>query len=317
MLRQLIAAIPTVLAFFLSETAHAQQQPEVFEFAPIFNDSGPRTKKDSQHPGTYEILGHLSRSAIFKKDDTTKLRIAITGYGEIKSAKLYYSCSEAIFSESSPIISGYTLVGCDTGVGCHNGFFLRQAYDSSVKFGAANIGVMNMGGVTHNKWSEKTYFFDVSDHSDRLAVFSEIAPQIPANFHLVLKDSVPSGDYNFNLVFTYFNGVEWKSSTQSVPIHVNSVWEEYPSIQVWLSCLAIAYAAIALFYQIREFNINQKDKAKDSPGIIPTALQVAQPAASLPAVEVLPIKKVEQPEVKPLINPKKQPQPAKNRKKRK
>lgn len=223
------------------------------------NDSFPQTHPNSIYPGNYEIVGSLSKSSIYKEGDTTRLRIKITGYGNIFNYKIFFSISEPIFEGKSPVVGQAKLVKVNT-----KGFYIRVDADTATGqvISENNSGVMTLGGLIFNDWGRRSIFFDIDTAAESLAVFSESTQGIPGDIYLVLKNSVPPGDYNINLVFTYFNGSEWKSSTNIIPIHVNTLWEEKPWIINSLSIMGVGYALIALILQIWDFILNFKHRKR-------------------------------------------------------
>lgn len=66
----------------------------------------------------------------------------------------------------------------------------------------------------------------------------------PFGFNLISRKNAEGGDYNIKIYFTYYNGIEWKSSTDNVSIHINSTFEKY---QNPLAILGLVFAFISVY----------------------------------------------------------------------
>ncbi|MBS1748444.1 MAG: hypothetical protein JST63_00915 [Bacteroidetes bacterium] len=245
------------LYFFLTFSfTQAQSQDSSRQSRPLtgnFNDDAlklPRVKKDYQYPGSYQIVGSLTKSKIYN-NDTTYLNIYISGYGHIGNAKMFYSVSGQIFKPTSTMHSSLIV---DTITRKGQAIFDFGSHVDSLNTKAITL---TFKGANLPGWGYPTSFFDINDDdSSSTVILTENSLNPPVLLKLYSKDDLSSGDYYITLCLTYFNGKEWKTSNQILPVHVNTFFENYPAFIPTISVIALIIAGLALFFNIRGFYIN-------------------------------------------------------------
>lgn len=197
-----------------------------------------RIKKDSNKPGNYEVTMRASK-VILNKGDSLSLDIFFTGYGLIGNSKIFLITSDSIFSNKSEF-----------------SFDIRRNFEKNrYEFGAHKIPMFkdnmifaSLSGldIPDSTWHYPTMFFDADTAIESNMIFTEqySGQKAPFGFNLISRKNAEGGDYNIKIYFTYYNGIEWKSSTDNVSIHINSTFEKY---QNPLAILGLVFAFISVY----------------------------------------------------------------------
>lgn len=193
----------------------------------ISESEKPRNGEGYERPGAYNIatVGNLSVA-----DPGAKLKFEqyITGYGEIKGAKIVVFLSPDLIDIKESIIQ-HSLGG----VG------------NELKFGVGKFPIENnsfaftFGGMAAKKWKSETMLFDINNSSPPFIAteqFIGLDKTAPFTYSIKLRDDIKPGDYSMDFYFTYFNGDKWSCVKEQVKFKVRNIFERY---SVWFSLLAV------------------------------------------------------------------------------
>lgn len=231
-------------------------QPGIMQERPL-QDSGYNL------PGNYELNCYLSRSAVYDQD-TVDLNVFITGYGYGEYPKIHMICSSQLFDTSySYIINGVAYERGD--------MFKKDKFyfgSDTAKFPVDNSMTVSLGGVTNPKWKDPTVFIDANSGVGDHMIITEHALENPfLKLKLFTRNNLTPGDYTINLWLTYSNGIEWKSSNQVLPIHVNNFSEEHYillTIILILSSLGVFSIGYEIFKNFRRKQHEKEDAINKS-----------------------------------------------------
>ena len=196
----------------------------------------PRTKIDFDKPGNYDLVIQIQKSEI---DPSSPLDIDIyfSGYGEIRGSKIFFSNEENIFNDES----SYVL----TDLGSNNKDPFYWGYTKQSIKGEVSrfvIGLQGAGTSDPNAdkdWKVATPFIDLpsagaeSDSTNFLILTELKLGTAPISIHLG-DCSKNYGNHNFTIVFTYFNGKEWKGQSKTLSYHINNPIESHP-VWTWIA----------------------------------------------------------------------------------
>jgi hypothetical protein len=204
----------------------------------------PRNKDNFDKPGYYEMVAYLDKSEI-SPGDSFNVNIYFSGYGEIRLSKVFFSVSKNIYKNNECYgMGGLTIYG--------------KASDSTYTWGAnvqklkiMNAGVIPLEGVsnTHSpEWGEPTNYVDYGEEPGSIAILTEMTllHNPPYSLHLKTLDDAEPGNYTITLVYTYFNGQEWKGNKQVLALKVNNIIERNPGWAWAIGILAVLLAFIAI-----------------------------------------------------------------------
>lgn len=180
----------------------------------------PLSKIDADKPGNYEVVVRVSRINLYDNDSLI-VDLFITGYGRIGNGKLFVIPSGNIFCDYSVLKFGFTR---DDNTHFHWGDSIYSALSSSqfvVPIAGPSIG--------DSAWPYQNMFLDDDTFPENSSIITEMysGPRSPYQFCYKIKKNVQAGDYSIKVYLTYYNSREWKTSKEIIPIHINTVTEEY------------------------------------------------------------------------------------------
>jgi hypothetical protein len=216
-----------------------------------YPDQHWQTDTNWDAPGNYEVATALSKSRIYE-GDSVKLDIFFTGYGIVGNSKIFILLSDSIFSSNSYMV---TSMGKD--------------FANSVYFGidtfpltAGYVYGIAIEGIKGKSWPYSSSFMDVPGRKHSI-MSEELIGSAPVHIVFKAKKKVRSDDYPIKIYFTYFNGVEWRSSQQILSLHLNT-WIEEHYILVWIIGIVISIigfitlpAINILIIKLRKFILNE------------------------------------------------------------
>ncbi len=200
------------------------------------NSPRPRAAPYAEEPGAYQPVVRL-QSPIMDAGECLLGEIYVTGYGEIGPAKFFVSSSPGVFdSNDCTLTDGFVQNGPLITFG---GQTTKVNMDIGITFAIA--------GLKAEKWQATTAFYDVSQPApgfendlSRIAHLSTETHQSnpPASFSFKTRKTARAGDYGIQVVFSYFDGVEWQNSVLNVPFRLRSRLERWNSFLAWLAAMA-------------------------------------------------------------------------------
>jgi len=207
----------------------------------------PREAPNADRPGEYRLAVRATDAEVDPGDEI-RLELYITGYGDIHGSKLaFYPPAYFIDVRSSRIIMDLKRVEAKGEVTILWG-------GREERLSEETGGTMVFPGFQMKTWERPTVFFDMPRDPARSKetkqgppnLFTEMKHQhAPVELILKVRDKVPSGNHNIQLFFTYFNGSEWKSDSQSVDVLVRN-WvrrHELSTVIVGVSAAILALLA--------------------------------------------------------------------------
>lgn len=179
-----------------------------------------RKAPNADKPGSYQIATRAGKTTI-NAGDTLQFEQYITGYGNIRTAKIQAYISTAAFDlETSHILN--SLVKTDT----ETGFTLNwgNQKDKLTETGFTCL----MAGVSAPGDDESTMIFDASPTSNEAILMSERKIEhAPFEYSLQTKKTVGPGDHYIDFYLTYFNGEKWTTSKERVSFRIRNIFERY------------------------------------------------------------------------------------------
>lgn len=190
-----------------------------------------RAGKFAEKPGHYEPAIVLFESQV-NPGEFVRGEIFITGYGEIGTSKLQFYPSPNVFDDAASIVEyGHTL----------KDDFLTFGGNQH-GFDATGIQVSFDGGVTLG-WKEPTMFFDLAYSALPQLSTETKQGKAPVSFELKTRNKVRPGGYQIHFIFTYYNGSEWRATTQVVSFVVRNILQRH-ELGIAVVALIAAVAAI-------------------------------------------------------------------------
>lgn len=179
-----------------------------------------RKAPNGDKPGSYQLATRAGKTTI-NAGDTLKFEQYVTGYGNIKSAKLQaYISTDAFDLQTSHIIS--SILKSDT----ETGFTLSWGGQTD-KLSETGFTCL-MAGVSVPSSDESTMIFDASVLSNEPILLSEKKlGHAPFEYSLQTKKNLSPGDHYIDFYLTYFSGEKWITSKERVSFKIRNVFERY------------------------------------------------------------------------------------------
>lgn len=180
----------------------------------------PRHGPEADKTGSYEQVFML-HNPVIQPGDTLRLQQFVTGYGDIRYAKLvFYPPPEIFNSERSFVINGFR----DEGGKLAWGGKKQPVHSKGFTSFLAGVG----SDKHHAGWHVHTMFFDV--HAPEPGMQPQIATETsqeyaPFDYQLVTNQDILPGKYSLEFHLTYFNGAAWKTSSKKVDFSVQNWYE--------------------------------------------------------------------------------------------
>lgn len=193
----------------------------------------PRTGKYADEIGAYHLASRVFSKTI-NPGEVFEFEQYITGYGDIRVAKIRCYISYEIFDKKNSVAINSIKNDGDV-----------------ISFGNQEDGVGDEGflchlsGVQAPGWDESTMVFDRGeDTKGSASVFTEFkVKNAPFHYKLKLKNDVKPGEYTIDFYFTYYDGHRWQCNKESVDLKVRNFFERNSKI---ISSLAIIATGLSI-----------------------------------------------------------------------
>lgn len=110
--------------------------------------------------------------------------------------------------------------------------------------GDDGITISLTGGILMEAWSRPTLFFDAAKGDLPIIATEMKQMRAPISFRLGVRDDARPGEYEQQFILTYFNGIEWRTSSATASVAVRNILQRY-EIAAALIASAAAIAAIS------------------------------------------------------------------------
>lgn len=196
--------------------------------------ASPREHKNSEAPGSYKIASLISETVISPGQEL-RFEQYITGYGEIKGAKIQCYISSDVFDATKSSV--------ECGIGLKDG---KNLYWGKEKKNIDGDGFrMSLEGISDEKWEQNTLFIDASERIN--SVLTEVRlNNAPYQYRLTTKNKVKSGVHYIDFYLTYFNGREWITNKERVEFKIKNFFEKHNKSISWLAIVASSLAIVRL-----------------------------------------------------------------------
>jgi len=208
----------------------------------------PLMRENWDKPGSYEVVGRFTKTNI-NKGEILKLEVYVTGYGNIKGAKIFIM--PTYDPDQGKIIS---ILGLDTNYDRSTGQRKFFDYDGAVYWGndttlapneANNFSIVTLwkSGKSFKEIHDTTSFFDMhiigKEDERNLEISTERKLRDAPITFIINTDGIKPDDYKVLLCLTYFNGQEWKASRQELSFKILNNWERLQLLW-WIIGIVIA-----------------------------------------------------------------------------
>ncbi len=192
----------------------------------------PRNGLNSEKPGCYELITR-NNTPIIDRGDYLEFEQYITGYGFIGESKLVSYPSVKILDSNNSYIQ--TSIGKDAN---------NQLTYGVQKHNVSQDGFsLEIRGVKGKDWESDTLFFDMTDSNiPQVSTERKIGNCPPIIYRLKAKRFAKPGEYNILSTLTYYNGREWKSSTNKISFKIRNIFERHEAIIALLAITATVSA---------------------------------------------------------------------------
>lgn len=204
--------------------------------ATLGNNPRPRIAPYAEAPGAYQPVVRL-QIPIMNPGEYLHGEIYVTGYGEIGPAKFFISSSPGVFDSSD----------CEVTDGFVKNGPLITFGGQTTKVNM-DVGItLSIAGLKTEKWQSTTAFYDINQpepgFENDLSRIGHLSTEThqrnpPASFSFKTRKTARAGDYGIQIVFSYFDGVEWRNSVLNVPFRLRSRLERWNSFLAWLAAMA-------------------------------------------------------------------------------
>jgi hypothetical protein len=216
----------------------------------------PRSKRNHTAPGNYEIVALINKTQI-NAGDSALITLFFTGYGKIDQAKVFMTCSS--FETFDTMVLRHSIGHLQDG----------KLYWGEMTTGGSNLPtLLHLGGFGY-KMNDTIYttgsFIDQNTHPDDVSILTErtmINPPVSIMIHF--KETARADDYSFRMDFTYFNGVEWKSSVATLDFRINSWVQRHETLLQVIAFIAALFTFIPYISKAWIFWSEQYKKIKKS-----------------------------------------------------
>ncbi|MBJ2182826.1 hypothetical protein JC795_32130 [Pseudomonas veronii] len=200
------------------------------------NAPAPRKGPNAEAKGSYQIATRIGRTSL-NPGETLDFEQFITGYGEIRSAKIACYISSEIFNKETSHVTS-SLYERENANGENDILWGSEQHNIS------DIGyTLNLSGIQLRGWKERTLFIDVDDSTNR--VLTEVKlEKAPFEFKLTTLASASPGMHYLDFYLIYFNGSEWVSQKERVAFKINNKFEKNSDMLSMLAALALTVTII-------------------------------------------------------------------------
>lgn len=208
--------------------------------------------------GKYKMVLNTNRTVI-NAGDTVVVDLFVSGYGRINAAKLFFMPTTNIFREDSFLVDGMTVKKTEKG----------YEYVTDTTFLKKDKRVLLfMGGMyNHEKKYYRTLFhanlpentLEQLGSLENIEIVTESNDEFngkivpPFQFHYIVKEEIPPGDYKINFVFNYFNGNQFELDVVTLDIKVMAWYERQEGMIQVLGVLLTVFTLLGTIYMGYKF----------------------------------------------------------------
>ncbi|WP_152442313.1 hypothetical protein [Pseudomonas putida] len=205
--------------------------------------------------GSYSLVTVIN-NPIINPGETITIDQYISGYGLGSGVKVVHYPSSDVFDVKNSYVS----------------FNPKFNGDDPITWGGIQGqpdetgGTLIMGPMYRTGSGELVTFCDADANSNRNSIITErkLGEKPPFHYLFKTKNTAKPGPYKISFVFTYFNGENWQSSTETVEFKIQNYFEKYNTV---ISILAAAALITTIF----------------SDGVIPTTSSLWNFAKEVPS----------------------------------
>ena len=208
----------------------------------------PRSGLYHDVTGSYQPVIVIDNT-VADRDKLLKGRLYFSGYGRISQAKVAVFAPRNIFVESEsrwkagfkPVAAnGLPVSQTNPAIGYEIGETVHNRSDVGVIHLSAAIIVQGQGPIVD--------LFSDSDANaqlnDKHTIYSEMSNSTaPLSFELKIRKDCKPGTHEISIIFTYFDGENWKSVFFKAPFVVRNILQRY-DWQIALTALSASAIAI-------------------------------------------------------------------------
>ena len=208
----------------------------------FLDDNAPRIGVGATRPGRYGLVIRLSYDVI-DPGDSIEIEVFFSGYGEIVSSKAVFYPSPGIVDNDPE--KSYAVYGMGT-----NEQGLSVWGSERVPLLSEGNSFFFCGGLQANNWPCPTIYFD-----DRKAPGPPDPPQVstevklagcaPLHVYLTTPRKVRPGSHSLHFLYTYFTGVTWESSSETVHFTIRNFYQRNEG-RVWFLGAVAAFLGIVI-----------------------------------------------------------------------
>src|SRR3989338_7651804 len=175
----------------------------------------PRKGPHADSTGDYSVVARLDNAVI---DPTEKLSLEVyfVGYGEITSPQISFYPSSGFFDPELST-ARYNLGKDETG---------KAVFGTKETKIDDPIGqTLGLRGIKFDSSEEPTIFFDDPEASSPRVVTATKQKAAPLELKFFIKKEARAGQHYISLVFMYFNGEQWRTSTYKAEFTIRSSFQ--------------------------------------------------------------------------------------------
>jgi len=188
----------------------------------------PRKAQNADKPGNYELAIKVL-NPIVNPGDIINLEIFFTGYGDIDGVKMAFFPPTNFVEECENSIVKTGLKG-EKEINNRIKLLFGHQSESIEEWGF----IVKIYGAISEKWKNSTMFidrdlFDMTKEQDPVKSLITEVPlnQAPFVVSIKTKKKVRPGIHTLRFFLTYFNGMEWKTSNDSVDIEIPTFYKRH------------------------------------------------------------------------------------------
>jgi len=195
------------------------KSPREFQFADKFGNYGlvARTSSDIMDPG-----------------ETLVIELYISGYGSIESSKLIFYPSPGVVDSDDK--DSYVLFGIHGKKGL--GVWGAQRHQLHPDGNAIGF----TGGAYKSEWKSPSIFFDINE--TQISTEKKLGGFAPIHINLKTKRKARAGTHSIQFLFTYFDGSNWQTSSNTVQFTIRNFFQRYDRLFLTLGAFATGLAII-------------------------------------------------------------------------
>lgn len=208
-----------------------------------------RNAPNGDKPGSYQIATRAGKTTI-NPGDTLEFEQYITGYGQIRTAKIQaYISTDSIDLKASYILNSLAVEEIDNRIEISWGSQKDMLSDTG--FTCLMAGYQEFGD------DESTMVFDHNQKTkDPTLLCEKKVKHAPFEYHLKTKSNLSPGEHYMDFYLTYYNGEKWVTSKERVTFKIRNIFERFAKSISALAVIAsvsgiVRFAIYPLYEAIR------------------------------------------------------------------